>query len=218
MAHDSTLALQHKVFNVDSVTSDITLALEKLTLPGEFTANLERSAIDPSVITPSTVLTFGIEIEFVVGTMPERRENLIPEASRPHIRPIISPEDGLFYETPALSRAMVDLLVSHGFPTVYYLDVLERDMHKTWVVGTDALDQPDSEDFDWHQIEVSSPAFRFGDEALEEVEVICRLITETYRTESETLTHAGLHCHVSCISSSLAVRFPKWPANLKLPL
>jgi hypothetical protein len=169
-------------------------------------------------------LTFGVEIEFAVASLrdicvdPEPRDGRVAYGiSRPAGSPPLEhdPRPTEFGTDNPLDREyryeglrcvfehMAAVFRNAGLQVAHEATVKplrERDENgdwitDCWIIGTDkTIECPDETVYDFHEIEIKSPAFYYSEAAIKEVRKVCALVASTYRVFcNESM---GLHVHV----------------------
>ena len=153
-------------------------------------------------------LTFGVEFEFSLAHKAAGKDDLYPKDSRS----ITFLQDGLAkYQKERFVFAHIhDTLNNAGFKTTTqyieeekYVDYLTDPEDPTiesqnfWTVKHDnTVLPPDSakDNYDWYDVEITSPILAYNAENIKLVRNVCKLLTRTYRIScNET---CGLHVHV----------------------
>jgi len=138
--------------------------------------------------------TFGVEFEFALAA------NTNPNAPNP------DPEEKRkvrfdFDRTPAdpyandngVLRDVRETLRTAGFPVANVGDQYDV---KVWTVKPDISIGDADYEWTWYKVEVTTPAYYYTQEALDNIKYLCKLITSTYRVSTSPETATGLHVHV----------------------
>lgn len=153
---------------------------------------LSKYTSDP----PKSNLTFGLELEFAVATLPLGAIDPEPRDRRQVIGLCAGAYD---CRTINLKVHITKTLIETGFLAEWSDDrpvYSKRPSEESWVVKDDAsILGPKNENYDWLQIEIVSPAFYWGDEnALRNIKVLLSVLKRTYRINVNE--SCGLHVHV----------------------
>ncbi|KAI9640003.1 hypothetical protein NHQ30_011562 [Ciborinia camelliae] len=167
-------------------------------------------------------LTFGVEFEMAVATLKHQGQSPEPEDSskvfgvthcvnpapldkNPTPKDIgqASQEESTYRTKNLLSvyEKIVQTLDDAGFLAVhtenpeYQTKKYTAAMTNKWIIGTDqSIRCPDENIYDYHMIEITSPVYYFGEEALSAVTKVWELMNSTYKLDIND--SMGLHVHV----------------------
>ncbi|KAH8601409.1 hypothetical protein B0O99DRAFT_608847 [Bisporella sp. PMI_857] len=150
-------------------------------------------------------LTFGVELEFALATVPDRFEiHLELEGSKRHYRFQPTSEDiaqknsSSSISPKTIHHHIAQTLKDNGFAAnPEDPDPGKYNNFNMWSVKEDASIEPPEDNpfvYTWIPIEVTSPKFAYSKNAINEVMAICKLIAGTYIVDCNRTT--GLHVHV----------------------
>jgi hypothetical protein len=163
-------------------------------------------------------LTFGVELEFLLATLPDGKRD--PNPSDPRDAAEITKARSATLKRQRLNlppgvrrnlvarQAVKDVTEAHGFPVQIAVEVRNEDYDATnfWRVDTDGSINEKGTDADlyiWEPIEVISPAFLYTPLAVREVRRMCGVLTSNLRINvNET---CGLHVHVGSGKDGLSL-------------
>lgn len=142
-------------------------------------------------------LTFGVEIEFLIATLPQ-------ESNDPHEQDPRSVKDFPFdaawsvrEHAKGAFKTIANKLCEANIPAFredeepWGVDVLVR----KWTMVDDAsVDAPEDTPYTFVRCEIRSPPLYFTVEAVKQVQAVCELLTNNYRIICPE--SAGLHVHV----------------------
>lgn len=184
-------------------------------------------------MTGRPVLTFGVELEFVIAILPSsvpdpdpddpRQATGILETPVPNIEKIaLKHRDHIDYKIhAAIAMAITNALHSIGVPAHAVFQTNEtipdptsasaQDHLHGWEVKRDtSVFPPELEDdhpqkvYDWYSVELASPAFHAVDVAFQEILLVCQMLPHRFRVNVNS--SCGLHVHVGNGADGLALR------------
>jgi hypothetical protein len=148
----------------------------------------------------SRPLTFGVEFEFSLATIEDRFEtNLPPDESRtlrftPSQSDINLNNDCFMVTDRTIQDHISETLTDAGYPCVPGYQGKNHN-YLSWEIKRDgSIRMPYDYEYKWFQMELTSPAFFYCGESIQEIMKICSLITSKYRVDVNEST--GLHVHV----------------------
>jgi hypothetical protein len=149
-------------------------------------------------------LSFGVELEFALATIPYRRTDPDPEDGR-QVYGITQREDrALAKELPADRARRAQEHISNTLTEAGFSSMREPDSDgqpreqylDRWIITQDSsIKGPSGElRYSFQPIEMQSPAYLMTEGSLKEVQRVCHLMTKTYRTYSGPTS--SVHVHV----------------------
>ena len=135
-----------------------------------------------------SALTFGLEIEFALATIPKSSIN--PE---PQLGGRISGIPDLAPVQEALRKKLEDV----GIPArVIGENVYPPPEYNKWTIKHDGTIRApeDNVRYSWHKVELCSPSFFFTPGSLEQVRTVLEILSKNYRISCNR--SCGLHVHV----------------------
>jgi Putative amidoligase enzyme len=144
-------------------------------------------------ITMTAGLTFGVELEFLVATLPDDEPNPCPQDPK-QVHGFYGEGEG---SNPRLQNAIVRALQGVGLPA-FQQDtvVVEPERDGRWLVTTDITVFGLVEDsrYSWEPIEVQSPPYPVCRESLEKIKLACQTLTSNFHLVVNST--CGLHVHI----------------------
>lgn len=160
------------------------------------------------------VPSFGIELEFLVGLLPDGTPD--PDPQDPHIRSGIFPfsievehhiarnlnktfKEQTYTTTKELVQPFWAYVPFGNIDSKAEEDAFGRSAHGEWEIKSDiSVVDPEkgTTPYEYVAIEVVSPAYLFSPEAVADVQGVAEHLTKTYRTRLNQT--CGMHIHIGC--------------------
>lgn len=147
---------------------------------------------------PEFRLTFGVEIEFILATVDEGKENPNPRDPREVNEKILSDNDSINYD---ICRKLKEAGIPATVQEIDHKDSTDSlDITATnWLLKTDVtvgLSDPDDKDERYIEfgLEMSSPPYYYDEASQKAVETVLKVIRKNYLVRVDKTT--GLHVHV----------------------
>jgi hypothetical protein len=144
----------------------------------------------------AATITFGVELEFLVATLPAEQADPDPHDRR-RAYDVYMRRDGCWENNATLQNAIAQVLQGVGLPAFSHetgnVDPVRGDR---WCVTADmsVFNLTGDSRYSWEPIEVQSPPYRFCRESLDKVELACRVLTANFRVVTNRTS--GLHVHI----------------------
>ena len=128
-------------------------------------------------------LTFGVEIEFSLATVRKEmtgKDGEDPESTDP--RPIFGLTKGIHGEETKNVREHIAKTLREKAGVVAGTSIWTVGLvpAEAWIVETDVSIKAPDRNYLYHRIEVKSPAYYFGPEALMAVKRVCQILSHNY--------------------------------------
>lgn len=147
---------------------------------------------------PRPRLTFGVELEFALATLSDDAIDPLASDTRP-VKGFASGRSVNRYNDNVLQHLAKTIHSKAGVKVEvepqYNFDPAWVQREKdAWVLTTDKTIEAPDEDYIYVQVEVISPPYYFSINAIAQVRVVCEIITNNFKVNSND--SCGLHVHV----------------------